>query len=200
MTPKQAQDQIKRLKIALTDPKNIRKALTLAATSSLSEMDKRIFVQGKKADETPIGTYSTKPIYVNPVRDAVISPRKRLTLAPRGKQGSTKPFKSSGNPRKTVYFSDGYKQLRLNKGLDLFKVNLEYGSTMRQNIAVIPESDFVVSVQFKDEQQAKKKSGNEKRFGGAVGTIFRLSKKEQAKATEIFAFEMNKRFRKETAA
>ena len=41
-------------------------ALLLSAQSGLSEVVQRVFVSGKRADESQIGIYNTKPILPNP--------------------------------------------------------------------------------------------------------------------------------------
>jgi len=73
------------------------KPLLFAVKSTMALQAKRIFLDGKNAEGTDIGTYSSNPIYVNPKN----SPKK---FTPKGKEGKSK-FKN-GNSHKTAYFND----------------------------------------------------------------------------------------------
>lgn len=68
----------------------------------ISEQSERIFTRGLDKDNSDIGQYSTKPLYVNPKN----APR---SFPVRGKTGETK-FKS-GKPHKAGYFP-GYGQFK----------------------------------------------------------------------------------------
>ena len=60
----------------------------------------RIHTDGLAADDTAIGQYSRKPLYVNTAKTG------RKSVPPIGKTGETK-FKD-GQPHKTTFFADGY--------------------------------------------------------------------------------------------
>lgn len=87
---------------------NLSKKFVGAVTSTIKEQANRIFEDGLDSKGSPIGTYSTKPIYVN---TDVASPRK---FDPKGKKNSG-PFKN-GNKRKSTYFSGGYREFKQDNG------------------------------------------------------------------------------------
>jgi len=74
------------------------------ASDLLPEMRTRIHTNGLASDGTAIGTYSTKPLYINTTKTA------RKALPPVGKTGKSK-F-DNGQPHKTTYFASGYKQYK----------------------------------------------------------------------------------------
>lgn len=94
----------------------------------------RIFLEGKDANGSDIGKYSTEPIYVNPKS----APR---SFATKGKNGQTK-FKN-GKSHKTGYFAE----------YGNFKATIGEGD--RVNLRLF--RNFEVS--FKTAQSAKKENG-----------------------------------------
>lgn len=102
------------------------------ATTQLAEMKVRIFEQGKDDNESSIGQYSTKPIYVNPNN----SPKK---FTPKGKTGKTK-F-ANGELHKTRYFAQGYKDFKSEIGRNtLGTVNLSLSRDFQNKMTIIATS------------------------------------------------------------
>jgi hypothetical protein len=101
-----------------------------------TQLSERIFVQNKNATGGPIGEYSKKGIYVNPLN----APRSFSTA---GKSGKTK-FEN-GKPHKTRYFTD-YGQFKTTIGegskvnLRLFR-NFERGFNTGDNLKI--EGDII---------------------------------------------------------
>lgn len=91
----------------------------------LSEVKYRIQEQGKATSGGQIGQYSTKPAYYG--QTMFVNPS---AFKPQGKN-SKSPVKSLGQPRKTMYLSHGYKELRQIQSLETRHVNETYsGKTM----------------------------------------------------------------------
>lgn len=91
----------------------------------LSEVKYRIREQGKATSGGQIGQYSTKPAYYG--QSMFVNPS---AFKPQGKN-SKSPVKSLGQPRKTMYLSHGYKELRQIQSLETRHVNETYsGKTM----------------------------------------------------------------------
>lgn len=129
----------------------------IATTIKASNL-RRIHTDGKAVDESSIGKYDTKEIYVNPKN----SPKKFTGL---GKGGKTK-FKS-GRSHKTRYFKDGYKGFRAKIGRETSKVNLSlFGRLSKEFVQQQRGKDWVLG--FSSEEANNKRLGNEKRFGKEI--------------------------------
>jgi hypothetical protein len=99
------------------------------ATTQLAEMKVRIFEDGQDENNGAIGSYSTKPIYVNPNN----SPKK---FTPIGKTGNNK-F-SDGRPHKTRYFAQGYKGFKTEIGRNKTgTVNLSLSRDFQNKMTII---------------------------------------------------------------
>lgn len=93
----------------------------------VSITEKRIFDKGKDGNGGDIGTYSTKPLYVNPNL-----PTNRKKFPVKGKYNSSTKFKN-GRTRKTSYFS-GYTAYKQSQGMATLgsKVNLQVTKHFRR--------------------------------------------------------------------
>jgi hypothetical protein len=113
-------------------------ARTVASTA-LAQLKSRIHEQGKAADGSDIGTYSTKPIYVS-VKN---NPGRSFGL-PTGKTGRYvfKTGKKAGERHASKYFPGGYNQYKTEIGRNtLGKVNLSLSGQMNNQFTVQPSSN-----------------------------------------------------------
>lgn len=162
----------------LDTPKIVSEVGIVAAKEVEALMGRRIFLQGRATDGSPIGSYSTLPIYVNPNNPQFkLLPKfrkRKPILKPVGKKGDT-VFKN-GKPHKTVYFADGYAGLRRVVGrepsaklqrignISATGVNLNFTGSMAASFTV-GISGRVVALGFTNGKEFAKARGNEKRFG-----------------------------------
>lgn len=161
------------------------KPLEIATRSVMALQARRIFIQGKASDNSSIGKYSTKDIYISPSN----SPKK---FPLKGKDGKTK-FKN-GNLHKTGYFK-GYEGFRKAIGRPTSPVNLTLSGELLKNFSnanstgearpvKINQHYYVVRLR---ENNFKKVTGNEEHFGKR---IFNLSRSEKDKFKEIITKEL----------
>ena len=90
---------------------------------------RRVHNEGKAVSGSLIGSYSTKPMYVNPKN----SPRRFST----GGKKSDKPIFKNGKSRKTKYFKDGYKGFRNEIGRETAYVNLQLTGTLKSDFNMV---------------------------------------------------------------
>jgi hypothetical protein len=181
--------------------KNFSEPLKLAAFSATTAMGERIFDEGKKADESGIGsTYSVKPIYVNPEKLTV----KKSIGVKEGKTGKRvfKTGKKAGQPHKTKYLAGGYKELRQKVGRQTSKVDLKFSGELRMDFAnttsenapatpqKVNELEYIVRLDKPINQD--KREGLEEKYG----TIFTPSQKEKELFFKTIQFEFNNRLSK----
>lgn len=145
----------------------------------------RIFDNGEKSDGGKIGSYSTKPIYVN---------AKRYGFSFAG-QGKNQARRSKASPRKTKYFADGYKGFRtfvkrpvnfINLGLTYdLRFDLSNSSSKRVNM---PDkiSAHEYQERLKRQHNVEKVDGIENRFGN----IFGFQQKERDDFGRILQVEL----------
>jgi len=108
---------------------NIMRAVSL---TMLSAVKRRIYLEGRAADGSDIGQYSTRPIYINPKNSPKDFGR------PIGKTGSKfKTGEKKGQDHKTRYFPDGYKGFRNSIGRPVNKVNLSLSGQMNAQFVVL---------------------------------------------------------------
>jgi len=108
----------------------------IGAESMLAEVRERIHSKGLSADNSSIGQYSRKPIYVS--LKSNVGNNKSFGQ-PAGKNGNT-TF-SSGKKHKAKYFGEGYSQFKTAIGRNqLGSVNLTLSGTMQNQLAVLPKS------------------------------------------------------------
>ena len=126
---------------------------------------RRIHNEGKSVSGSPIGKYSTHPIYINPSKSPV-----NFTPKTRNKK----------NP-KTKYFPGGYKQFRESIGRKTDVVNLQLTGQL--------EADFIIEAEgqnwalgFNSPRGEKLHHGLEKHFGKE---IWGLTKEDERIIDEI---------------
>lgn len=188
------QDYILRLKAVrstLSNNARVTENIALVAGKELeATVGRRIFLQGKNTAGGAIGTYSTKPFYINPNAPLFAAlPKFRKSkprLKPIGKNGDT-VFKN-GKPHKTAYIGGGYAQFRkivgrqpsakLAKlgGITAGGVNLNLTGSMASAFA-LGYSRNSISLGFTTQKEFAKAQGLERRYGA----IFSASKSERAR-------------------
>jgi len=133
--------------------------------------------EGKAVNETPIGKYSSKPMYLNPKK----APRK-FTGAIAGKYGEVK-FKN-GKPHKTKYFI-GYKGYRINVGRQVAVVDLQLTKKLFKDWRVQQDGkDWIIGFQTKYGSDISR--GNEARFKKMIWGISKTAYKRVQKIEEDF--------------
>lgn len=134
------------------------------ATTIRASISRRVFNDGQAVNGN-IGQYSTNPIYVSPLN----SPKKFST---KGKNSNSKSTFKNGKPRKTKYFSAGYKGFRSHIGRDTTKVNLTLsGRLFRSWVVGQYGSDWVVG--FNSTYGSEVAAGNEGHFGKKIFAMSR---------------------------
>lgn len=146
-----------------------------AATTQLGTEIQRVFVNGKASDGSAIGSYSTKPIYVNPDR----SPKK---FPVKGKTGRT-TFESTGQPHKTRYFDDGYKGFRDKIGRPTNTVNLSLYGQLQNQLDVIPTSNSW-GLGWQNDEMPKRAKALELKYGKKIFAPTDDEKKELISITQ----------------
>lgn len=192
MTPEQFSNKL-REQVSEIQKRNT--PLFLGATTGVSDMVERIFVRGADSFNRPIGTYSTKPTYINPVESPV-------SFAPRGKEGNTR-F-NNGKQHKTKYFERGYKQFRRQIGRQSSFTNLRLTNDLQSDVSnnVVSKSSGTVAqnprprmvnvneyvIDLRDAN-LKKVKGLERKYGTK---IFRHTKQEKKRILDTIEFELFK--------
>ena len=136
-----------------------------------ADMIERVFDGGKDVDGTPIGKYSTKPLYVS--LKGQTSQYRSSSLKGKGKYSNSSKFEN-GNPRKSQYFPDGYSGFRAAVGRQNSKVDLRLSGSLLGSIQV-GQTQGAITLGFNNDEQFKKAVGNEARFNK---TIFSASEPE----------------------
>lgn len=136
-----------------------------AAFQVIAEYKQRIFFQGLDSSGSAIGQYSANPFYINPLSLTTVS---ASGIAPEGKNGQ-KVFKN-GNPHKTKYLMQGYKQLRDLTGRQSGTVDLNFSGSLFQSIKVT-ESGEISLVTYTNDELANIMESNEDRFGKDISTV-----------------------------
>lgn len=149
-------DLSKRLDGFLVDNKVVAKVAQVVWGNNI----RRIHNEGNAVNESSIGKYGIKPLYVNPKK----SPKK---FTPKGKSGESK-FKN-GKSHKTKYFPKGYKGFRAEIGRRVDKVNLSLSGRLEKEFTLQPRGkDWVVgfsSVEANDLRLALEKKYNKAIWG-----------------------------------
>lgn len=167
--------------------------LKLAAYSSVAAVSKRVFTDGLNANNTKIGDYSKKPIYINPKK--AFGGSKLGT--PRGKNGDTK-FKD-GRSHVTVYL-DSYKDYKskLGKPSGGAYVNLELSGDLKSDF----ENGTVPTPQQRGPHEyfiGLKRQVNVDKVNGLespnkYGKVFALTNKEVEEFIKDIKFEFARLF------
>lgn len=170
-------------KIARIEKEN--KPLELAVKSIMSLQSKRIFLDGKNSEQSIIGTYSNKELYVNPTKP------NKWSFPTKGKTG--KDTFDNGNKHKTGYFKNylGFKTTvgrnKRFKTVDLFltgSLHRKWANkeTVGQAEAIkINQHNYMTTLD--DENQKKVER---------YGNVFGLSSKERSEFLRIINFELGK--------
>jgi hypothetical protein len=203
MTPTEFAIEIRRKIEAL---RRNNRPLNVAAASTHTKMSKRIFVEGKARNESSIGSYSTKDIYLKELKDPIggfgkkkkpygIAARNRKGLYPKKGIDGNEKFKTTDRARITSYFK-GWKDFRSVQGLQTAVVDLNYTGDMFKDFAKsnLPFLDQVVQLNlneyastFTREINTKKAKGNEEHFRKS---IFELSNSEKDNFYRILELEL----------
>lgn len=154
-------------------------AMREAGSSTLGNMIVRIHEEGKASDGSDIGTYSTKPIYINPknspVKFGTSGKYKDYTdgNGNRVLKPATDTFKGgrrAGEKHTTKYFDGGYKEFREDAGRDSSKVNLDLTGGLKQGLQLLPTSRSY-SIGFMNDEQARRAEGLEKKYGKKIWSL-----------------------------
>ena len=143
------------------------------AQSVYASNQRRVHNTGKNVNESSIGSYSIKEIYVNPKN----SPKK---FQPIGKTGKTNFV--GGKPHKTKYFREGYKGFRASIGRETGHVNLQLTGKLFNSFQMKKDgSGYVIG--FIGKNMAERARGLEKHFGGTL--IWGVTNKDKQVINEI---------------
>lgn len=166
------------------------RVIIVGATTMLAAMQNRIFRDGLDSSGNKIGTYSTKPIYVQKkqfIQKAAFKPvgkggqganiKVRYTDLT-SRKAKTKIIKQDGTDRTSMYLKKGYEELRDIQGRPIAEVNLFMKGDMRLAYT-LQANDKEVLMGFNNELQSKKRKGLEKHFKKNTGTIFPATEDEK---------------------
>jgi hypothetical protein len=105
------------------------------------------------------------PFYINPLSLTTVSAG---GIKPQGKNGQT-VFKN-GNPHKTKYLTNGYKELRDLTGRQSGNVDLNFSGSLFQSIKVT-ESGLNSAITYTNDEMANIMEFNEERFSKDIATV-----------------------------
>jgi hypothetical protein len=142
-----------------------RRISQVAAIQVIAEYKQRIFFNGLDSNGSAIGQYSVNPFYINPLSLTTVS---ASGIKPQGKNGQS-VFKN-GNPHKTKYLTQGYKELRDLTGRQSNTVDLNFSGSLFQSIKVT-ESGTVSAITYTNDEMANIMEGNETRFSKDISTV-----------------------------
>jgi hypothetical protein len=141
-------------------------AIKTGALTVMADMKARIHEEGKAADGSDIGTYSTKPIYVNPAN----SPRKFPTVGKTGKSIFTSGEKK-GQKHKTKYFAEGYSDFKTTIGRnEIGKVNLFLTGGLSNGFTLI-ETEKGFGLGFINDELVKRSLALEVKYGKEIWAV-----------------------------
>ncbi len=142
-----------------------RRISQVAAIQVIAEYKQRIFFNGLDTNGSAIGQYSVNPFYINPLSLTTVSAG---GIKPEGKNGNT-VFKN-GNPHKTKYLTQGYRQLRDLTGRQSETVDLNFSGSLFESIKVT-ESGTVSAITYTNDEMAGIMESNETRFVKDISTV-----------------------------
>jgi hypothetical protein len=142
-----------------------RRISQVAAIQVIAEYKQRIFLNGLDSSGSAIGQYSVNPFYINPLSLTTVSAG---GIKPEGKNGNT-VFKN-GNPHKTKYLTQGYRQLRDLTGRQSETVDLNFSGSLFQSIKVT-ESGLNSAITYTNDEMANIMEFNEDRFSKDISTV-----------------------------
>jgi hypothetical protein len=149
----------------VNDENTARRISQAAAFQVIAEYKQRIFFNGLDTSGGAIGTYSVNPFYINPLSLTTVS---ASGIKPQGKNGQS-VFKN-GNPHKTKYLTQGYKELRDLTGRQSNTVDLNFSGSLFQSIKVT-ESGSVSAITYTNDEMANIMVFNEDRFAKDISTV-----------------------------
>ncbi len=149
------------------------------ATSLIGKVKMRIHEQGKAADGSAIGTYSTSPIYVS----SKANPGRSFGR-PIGKTGKSK-FKSGkrkGEDHASRYFPGGYNEYKTTIGRNqLGTVNLSLSGQLNNQLTIQATAKGY-GYGWPDKEKLKRANALEKKYGKY---IYGLTEEELQMAMEV---------------
>jgi len=149
----------------VNDDNTARRISQAAAIQVIAEYKQRIFFLGLDTSGGSIGQYSVNPFYINPLSLTTVSAG---GVKPQGKNGQS-VFKN-GNPHKTKYLTQGYKELRDLTGRQSNTVDLNFSGSLFQSIKVT-ESGSVSAITYTNDEMANIMVFNEDRFAKDISTV-----------------------------
>ena len=182
MTPEQWANKLEgKLQKILTGP-----AFEIAGKDAFSVQSRRLFIDGQKSDGSPLGSYSTTPLYVSD-RNLPTSGNHK------GKTGKT---------TKSSYYAGGYAELRAQQGRESGFVNLRFSNELQAdylNSNVSPSSGSVGEVNPTVVTPLilnlnLKKSINIVKLGqltAKYGVFVNFTKKEVQTLVDSYVFQLN---------
>jgi len=142
------------------------KLLAQAVLDVQNKMSERIFENGLASDNSSIGTYKGKDIYVNPSKV-------RNKFPTVGKTGNAK-FESTGKPHKTGYFETYADFKKVQRGTTI--VNLTVTQDLKNDFNKVPNFDVNNATITVNDLSMAKIEGNESNF---EKQIFSFSEEER---------------------
>jgi hypothetical protein len=175
-------------------------AVAIAGTTARAELVRRIFGEGRAADGSQIGQYSTDPVYVGAssfltkkgASQVLGSKAKRRKLYGAAKASGKPGFVPKSRPgpggKGAIFFPEGYKGIRKADGRQTAKVDLRYTGQMQNDFQVIilPEG---FNLGFLTSNNGAKMRGNESRFGKKIAE---MGPDEEAFINQIYQNEANR--------
>ena len=149
----------------VNDDNTARRISQAAAIQVIAEYKQRIFFLGLDTSGGSIGQYSVNPFYINPLSLTTVSAG---GVKPQGKNGQS-VFKN-GNPHKTKYLTQGYKELRDLTGRQSGTVDLNFSGSLFQSIKVT-ENASVSAITYTNDEMANIMEFQEERFGKDISTV-----------------------------
>ena len=159
--------------------------VTTAAFSVLAELQDRIFRDGKAADDSQIGSYSSDEIWIKIPYQGVNNSRFKKKGKPKGKDKKAKETKE------TMYFVGGYSEFRKKAGRQNDKVDLSLSGELARNVIVGKKGDSIV-IGISTSENVKKAESLEKMY---KKTIFKLTNEEKSLFLRIINRELETLFK-----
>ena len=167
----------------VNDENTARRISQAAAFQVIAEYKQRIFFNGLDTSGGAIGQYSVNPFYINPLSLTTVSAG---GVKPQGKNGQS-VFKN-GNPHKTKYLTQGYKELRDLTGRQSNTVDLNFSGSLFQSIKVT-ENASVSAITYTNDEMANIMEFQEERFAKDISTVSETERElgETAARNELLA-------------
>ncbi len=150
-----------------------------AAQNALDSMRERIFGAGIGGDGAKIGSYSTKEMYASKSqfkRSSSFRPQGKASKTTTGRRKPGSGVFANGNPRKSMYLSQGYKELRAIQGMESGYVNLHYSGFLFTDFTKLTTEEDSVVLKLSKGANVKKFDALTKKYGAET---FRHTQKEK---------------------